>query len=274
MTIPLHETCTTYSGETLAHVLVPFGGLGTGTVSLAGDGRLAEFQIRHRPDQDSIPGLSCLALRSRWPDGQDARLLEGPVRPPFHRHALRAGGSYHPGLGLGTAGLFGLPRCRQVSCRLGYPFLRVDLADPDCPVEISLEAWNPLVPLDSTASSQPVLALRVHLHNPRAYAVTLDLAASLRNPFHLAAAGMPQQRLRQSDQLSLLELTDPGLEDGDPAQGAIGWATSHPRISARPTWPALPWMASETRFWEQFTRTGTWAADGLPGDPYKPVGSL
>ena len=271
---PILRTCTQHTDAKLSQVLTPFGGLGTGTVSLAGDGRLAEFQIRHRPDQDSIPGLSCLALRTRWEGGSDARLLEGPVRPPFHKHALRAGGSYHPGLGLGTAGLFGLPRCAHVSCRLGYPFMRVDLEDPACPVRIGLEAWNPLVPLDSVASSQPVLAMRVHVHNPTETLVHLDLAATLSNCFHQPSAGQPQHALHRQHDVSLLELRDPDLPADDPARGAIGWATTHAATSARACWPALPWMSAETRFWEQFLVTGSWEDDGLPGNPAKAVGSL
>ncbi len=62
----------------------------------------------------------------------------------------------------------GLPRFRNCSFAAAYPLGQVMLSDPDVPVDVRIEAFNPLVPGDAEASGIPVAILRYVLHNKTA----------------------------------------------------------------------------------------------------------
>ena len=63
-----------------------------------------------------------------------------------------------------------------------YPFARLEFEDKKLPILVSLEAFNPLVPLDAEASGLPIAVLRYRLKNPAAAAVKVGIAFSLAEP--------------------------------------------------------------------------------------------
>ena len=68
-----------YRGARRQHVAFPLGGIGTGTVSLTGSGRLIDWSIRNRPAIHQHNGYSHFAIKAER-DGKliDARVLNGP----------------------------------------------------------------------------------------------------------------------------------------------------------------------------------------------------
>ncbi len=112
------------------------------------------------------------ALRAR-PDGGEpiARVLETKHLPPYEGQS---------GLNWPTAP--GMPRFDSCVFHGEYPFARIDFTDPQVPVEVSLEAWNPLVPLDAESSGLPVAILSYRLRNPGRRAVDVSIAWSVDNP--------------------------------------------------------------------------------------------
>ena len=74
----------TYEGEYLRRVKMPLGGIGTGTVSLAGRGALVDWEIRNSPDKGFTPEVNDVStgfwIRTEDAEGRvAARLLEGPL---------------------------------------------------------------------------------------------------------------------------------------------------------------------------------------------------
>jgi len=161
---------TRYEGDALDQVAFPLGGIGTGTVALGGRAELRDFEICNRPAKGFNPPYTFFALRADA-EGQTAvtRLLEGVLRPP-----------YSGGFGVHTPAA-GLPRMRHVSLEAAYPFARFTLSDPDVPLVVHLEAFNPLIPLDVDRSSLPVAILRYVLVNPGDFPVRASVAGSLFN---------------------------------------------------------------------------------------------
>src|SRR5512136_2334007 len=103
---------------------MPIGGIGTGTIWLDGQGRLAVWQIFNNFSESRIPD-SFFAVRARASSSPAVtRVLqtvaEGPLEPMA---ALEYEG--------------------------GYPIARLKFQDPALPVQVTLEGFNPLIPLDT-----------------------------------------------------------------------------------------------------------------------------
>ena len=63
----------------------------------------------------------------------------------------------------------------------GYPIARLALRDAALPVEVSLEAFNPMIPLDTANSSIPCAIFRITAKNPGKKSAEVTLSASLQN---------------------------------------------------------------------------------------------
>ena len=77
-----------YQGAKTTQISFPLGGIGAGSIGLAGNGRLIDWEIFNRPNKGSVNGFSHFAVRAEA-DGRvlDARVLHGD--PVSYTH-LRA----------------------------------------------------------------------------------------------------------------------------------------------------------------------------------------
>ena len=53
-----------YIGDYTREIAFPLGGIGTGSVSLGGNGRLMDWEIFNRPSKGSINGYTHLAIKA------------------------------------------------------------------------------------------------------------------------------------------------------------------------------------------------------------------
>lgn len=67
-----------YSGEKLKEIIFPLGGIGTGSIGLAGNGCLVDWEIFNRPNKGSINPFSFFAIRADLPNGKSVtKILQG-----------------------------------------------------------------------------------------------------------------------------------------------------------------------------------------------------
>ena len=71
-----------FTGESLAEIAFPLGGIGTGTVSLGGFGNLRDWEIFNRPDKGGVLPFTFAVLR-----------LAGALEEPVWRLARQRGPS-------------------------------------------------------------------------------------------------------------------------------------------------------------------------------------
>ena len=73
-----------YRGDRTNEISFPLGGIGTGCVGLAGNGRLIDWEIYNRPNKSSLNGFSHFAVKAEA-GGRvlDARALQGDLHPPY-----------------------------------------------------------------------------------------------------------------------------------------------------------------------------------------------
>lgn len=167
-----------YEGERLDAVAMPVGGIGTGTVWVAGDGRLAVWQIFNNQDERPLPD-TFLAVAAGPPSETGGSGAEGATgtsgaETRSVRILQRAEGPAGEAWGAG-----GFP---DVRCVGEYPFLRTAFRDPGFPVRVELETFNPFIPTSTKDSSLPCAIFRIRATNESSRRVDATLLFSLLNP--------------------------------------------------------------------------------------------
>lgn len=284
MNSPVWPVLKQYDAAHLRRIAMPLGGIGTGTVSLGGRGDLRDWEIMNRPAKGFIPkgaAAPFFALNLRSPDGQpQTRILEGPLElDEYEGHS----GS--------LAANHGWPRFRNVSFSAAYPFGQVHLSDPDLPIRVTMQAFNPLIPANTDDSSLPAAILRYVVENIGAVPLNIAVCGSLPN-----FIGMDGTRLSRdfANNITLLGPTtnrnlfhsSPDIQgifmksEGVPVEcdawGTLALATTaRSGITHRCSWNkrTAGWGSDLLAFWDDFNADG--ALDEIePGDENMPMGSL
>jgi len=252
----------TFTGRNLKIIAFPLGGIGTGTVSLGGRGQLRDWEIFNRPDKGNELSYAFPAIWAKSGEREPvARVLESRLQPPYDRNSS----------GLGSDNAPGLPRFAEATFTGAYPFARIAFSDPEVPVEIRLEAFNPLVPLDVQASEWPMAILRYAVRNPNDAPAKVGIAWSVENP--VGKAGR-QAAFRQAPGLSGLYMDNPFLAASDPLKGTFALcAVGAPEgsVSYLRGWGRAQWWDGVLAFWDDFTEDGALTSASPSA---LPVGSL
>ncbi|WP_051264985.1 GH116 family glycosyl-hydrolase [Nakamurella lactea] len=242
-------TVRRFTGDQLTHLKMPVGGIGTGCVSLAGNGRLCDWELFNRPAK-GFDARSFFAV-SVLPEGGErvTKVLEGELSAA---DLSGADGS--------TVPVAGLPRFREAGFCAAYPFGRVELTDPDIPLAVTVGAFNPLIPGDAEASGIPLLAYRVTLRNTGDVPVEVSVVGSVQNicgrePGSVIPENPPWRAVPTPGATVLLGRTDAVAEDaesyGTLALGLLGAASS-----TRSHWSRWNWRFEVLDFWDDFAADG------------------
>jgi uncharacterized protein (DUF608 family) len=249
---------------------MPIGGIGTGTVSLGGRGDLRDWEIVNRPAKGFKPRHAFLAIRAADDTGNApfVRCLEGPLTSGFdaaHGTSVANGG---------------LPRFTNATFLAAYPLAQVVLNDDDAPIDVRIEAFNPMVPGDASASGLPVACIRVVVRNRTANPLSISVAASLENFIgrdgkHGESVGNVNEGFAQSG-LAGITMRSRGVDPGGERAGTIALATlDHPRgtVTVREDWAHATWAGGLLDFWDDFTADGALDDREQSGET-TPIGSV
>lgn len=256
-----------FSGRSLQEIAFPLGGIGTGTVSLGGRGNLRDWEIFNRPAKGKGLPYTFFAL---WVQAQGAdpiaRVLEARYLPP-----------YSGGFGLPTAQVAGLPRLAEARFTGAYPFAWIDFFDDTLPVQVSLEAFNPFIPMNDKDSGIPVALFRWRLKNTSSKPVSATIAfsllnavgydgmAGLSNRYH-SLFGKNLNEFVQQKGFSGLKMTSQKYPAEDPKFGSMAIATSGKNITYLTHWERTGWWDDLQNFWDDF-RTDGLLPDGPSSSP-------
>jgi uncharacterized protein (DUF608 family) len=251
---------TRYDAAHLRRVALPLGGIGTGTVSLGGRGDLRDWEVANRPAKGFTPARGFFALRTQTGDAVTTRALEGPIDPADYEGAHGSPVPNH-----------GLPRFRNARFEVAYPLGQVVLDDADVPLQVRLQAFNPLLPTDARSSGIPGAVLRYVLHNPTDAPVTATVCGSLPNFIgndgtngkatgghnEFRSEGALRGVFCRSD-----EVEATAEQFGTMALSAL--AADGDEVSHRTAWLAANWGTSLLDFWDDLVE------DGRLQDPERP----
>ena len=255
-----------YDQQHLLRIALPLGGIGTGTVSLGGRGDLRDWEIMNCSAKGFIPQVGStgpfFAIYVKTADGKvAARALEGPIEP-----------SGYEGSHGSTIPNHGLPRFRKCSFAAAYPLGQVFLSDPDVPVDVCLEAFNPLVPADANASGIPAAVLRYVVTNKTNKPASICVCGSMPNFIgidgsgttkdwkgDLVAAGGRANRnqFRKGDNVQGIFMYSEGVAQRAEQWGTISLTTTaRTAVTSRTAWARQAWGSSLLDFWDDFSEDG------------------
>lgn len=242
---------TRYDAAHLRRIALPLGGIGTGTVSLGGRGDLRDWEVMNRPAKGYTPARAFFALRTEASGTVTTRALEGPIDPADYQGGH---GSPIPN--------HGLPRFRHASFEVAYPLGQVVLADPDVPLRVRLQAFNPLLPTDARSSGIPGAVLRYVLDNPTDAPITATVCGSLPNFIGCdgsnGKARGGRNEVRRVGALHGVHLSS-DIDENTEQWGTMALAAvsaDGDEISARTTWLEANWGTSLLDFWDDLSEDG------------------
>jgi len=246
---------THYDADHLVRIALPLGGIGTGTVSLGGRGDLRDWEIVNRPAKGFAPENTFFAITAKGQNGEgQTRALEGPIDP--HSYEGQKGS---------TVPNHGLPRFRNCSFHAAYPLGQVLLSDPEFPVDVRLEGFNPFVPADPDASGIPAVVLRFVLMNRGARPVSAAVCGTLRNFIGTDGAnGQPDQNVNSFRKVTKLAkvqgllMKSKGVEPMAEQFGTMALATTAAAgVSHRTAWNVAGWVDGAMHdFWDDLAADG------------------
>ena len=236
----------------------PLGGIGTGNVSLGARGELRDWEIFNLPAKGRSLPLTFFAIRCQQAGHAPlARVLEGPMQPPFTQSH-----GFHP-----MRGVAGLPRFKGARFRGQYPFAAIDFEDDSLPVSVSLEAYTPLLPLNAEDSGIPCAILSYTVTNRSQDEADISLVGSLTNPVGNMQSdqfgnrawperGAQVNSFRDQDGIRGLLLGAEGLASDDLHQGSLSLVSDHERVTYKRSWLLGEWWDYLHDFWDDLLEDG------------------
>lgn len=255
--------------ETAAALAFPLGGVGTGTVSLGARGDLRDWEIFNRPAKGISLYNTFFALRV-CPEGGTAsgRILEGAIQPPFNLSH-----------GFDPQSAAGLPRFPHTRFKGEYPLATVDFLDDSLPVNVRLEAFNPLLPLNPDDSGIPCAYMTYHVTNTGSVPLEVTVVGSLFNAVGFPAfdptdkqrkdhLGQTVNQIRQEGTSTGVFLTNPSIAGNALEYGTMALATDWHQTTLKPAWLRSGWWDFLRDFWHDLLDDGRLTDFGYdtPGD--------
>ncbi|HUI09010.1 MAG TPA: GH116 family glycosyl-hydrolase [Bacteroidota bacterium] len=260
-----------YDGHSIDRIAMPVGGIGTGDISLGGNGQWRDVEIMNKPGigfygAPTPKEAPCFLIYVAEPSGaKHVRALTGPV-------AL----ADYEGMQGSTAPDHGFPRFRTATFDAAYPFGVVHLEDPDVPVGVSVRAFNPFIPGDADASGIPIAVIRYRLENRTAGDLTVAVAGAMDNFIGMDGSvaefnsfdrsivplGAKQNRnaFRRTPALAGIFMTSDSVDRGASAWGTIALTTPDAgegtAVSYRTELDPKGWNANIADLWDDFADDG------------------
>ena len=239
------EIQISYTGTGLRFVQCPLGGIGTGNLLLDGRGSIRELEIFNHPAMDEVPPeMTLFALRTQTAGQQ-------PVLRIMEREYLN---EYSNPFGKPRQQLGGLPRFREAVFQNSYPVPSIRLIDAEVPLDVSLEAWSPFIPVDPEASGLPAVILEWRLENPGEDTVSYSMAFTMAHPFHQPADTFSLHPVIH-EQYNGISFSARNRERYLPGQGEV-MVTTPVTAALSTSLETGEWWDRAHRFWNDFSGDG------------------
>ncbi|MFY9147709.1 MAG: GH116 family glycosyl-hydrolase [Bacillota bacterium] len=242
-----------YKDEKTRVISFPLGGIGTGCIGLAGNGRLIDWEIYNRPNKESLNGYSHFAIKAETDDNEvvDARVLNGDLPPHYIGGPNRwRNTSFGHGPQRGT--LCGVPHFRDVEFGGEFPFADLKFIDEDFPADVRMTAFNPFIPLNDQDSSIPAAFFEIEVTNTTDQPLTYTVCGSLTNPLKVGGVNKYVSKKGQH----AIHLSTVSIDSRDPDFGCLTIATDADNVSYQEYWYRGAWFDDLGIFWRQFVSPG------------------
>lgn len=223
-----------YRGDALRALTLPLGGIGTGSVALAGDGGLRQWQIANNVNHDAHVPHSFFAIwaGTARENERNATVLQCAARYDDGDFVPAPAVSDHLTPEASRRLLAELPGVDDLVIRAQYPIVEVSYESTRVPVEVTLEAFSPFIPLNSKDSGLPAIVFNFTLTNRQERSLHVSLLGAQQNfvgwdgksaidGVHNAGYGGNSNRIIGLQGLTALEMTNLRLDANHPANGQL-----------------------------------------------------
>ncbi|HWD89061.1 MAG TPA: GH116 family glycosyl-hydrolase [Mucilaginibacter sp.] len=260
-----------YEKEQTYRIAMPIGGIGTGDISIGGNGQWRDVEMMNKPGIGFYGSVTsqqapCFTVFVQDGNGKNyAKALMGPIPPDQYAGEQ---GSIAPN--------HGMPRFKSATFDAAYPFATVNLEDDEMPVSVKAKVFNPYIPCDADASGIPVAVIRYVVTNKTNQKMQVAVAGSMDNfigmdgyklEFNgfdrsLNPVGTKSNRntYRTSDHLAGIYMTSDSVDHDASTWGNIALTTSNVgagyKISYRTQFNPKGWNSNMTDMWDDFSDDG------------------
>ena len=170
--------------EKTSAVSFPLGGIGAGSIGLAGNGSLIDWEILNRPKRGSHNSFSHFAVKAER-EGKviDARVLQGDTSMGYMGRPAVHDEPWVYGNGVNRETMAGMVHFESARFSAFYPMAQIDFSDPHFPAEVTMRALNPFIPMNDKDSSLPMAMFEFEIRNTTDATVEYSLAFSCNNLF-------------------------------------------------------------------------------------------
>jgi non-lysosomal glucosylceramidase len=173
------------TAEKLRCAALPLGGIGTGTISIGGDGLLKQWQITNTVKHDAfIPNSFFSVWTKKKGESNESSVCRALICPKVHDYP-----DFKPAesisdhkIPLAAKEMFKiLPGIEEIQFYGEYPIAFLEFIDPLLPIHINLTTYNPFIPLDPKNSGLPILIFHFNIKNISDAPCEVSLAGSILN---------------------------------------------------------------------------------------------
>ncbi len=260
-----------YEGKFTEKIAMPVGGIGTGNISIGGNGQWRDVEIMNKPAMgfygSHFPKQApFFMVFTKTANGTTkTKTLMGPT--PLSDY-IGSEGSRSPN--------HGLPRFASSTFDAAYPFATVNLEDNDMPVSAKAKVFNPFIPGDADASGIPIAVIRYEIKNKTDKPLEVSVAGSLDNFIGMDGSvaeisgwnsviyplGTKNNRnsFKQTPMLAGIFMTSDSVDKNSRAWGTIALTTEKnipgDIISYRTEFNTKGWNSNITDLWDDFSDDG------------------
>ena len=236
-------------------------------------------QVSIKTISGSISPVFCLYTKSEN-EKSITKSLTGPLEYYEYEHMIGTPVKNHA-----------LPRFRHASFDAAYPFGQVHLSDENVPVDVTIKAFNPLIPGDADASGIPIAVLRFVLTNKTSKVVSASVCGVMDNfigingeklktdgtgELRSYGANKNRNEFKRDGAISGIFMYSDSVNKQDAAWGTIALTTeNNNRVSYKTSVSALD-PGSGTgilSFWDDFSDDGM-LTNSYYNQPDKPTAAL
>lgn len=232
-----------YTGNYTKQIAFPLGGIGTGSISISGNGMLVDPEINGYPDREKECKFTNFAIKAEA-DGKviDSRLLSGD-------HIHDAVGTIRGSYGVGNAPLSGFKHFDNSVFKAEFPFAEIEFKDSVFPAEVVLEAFNPFIPSDDKNSSIPAAFFNITIKNTSNKNIKYTVLGTLSNL--LKSGGL--NRYSEKNGIKMITLNG-GEKNGN---DNITIATDSENTAHQDYWFRGGWFDTLTMFMNELITPGS-----------------
>lgn len=248
----------TYKGNKTKLISFSLGGIGTGSIGLAGNGSLVDWEIFNRPFKGSVNGFTNICVRAEENGSvRDVRVLQGDyIGSAIGGETVnieRGNGGFGYGFGPYRGLMAGVPHFKDTEFAGEFPFAEMDFRDEYFPGHVKLRAFNPFIPQNDRDSSLPAAFFEIEFENTTDKVLDYTAYFSVNN---LLPFGTTRNRFREEGKLKSVEMTSDTAKKDDLLFGNFCLATDAGEVSCQEYWYRAQWFDSLQTFWDDIHRPG------------------